>query len=278
MLFEGSGTELSSYLATIRGRYYVYLLCRPDRTPFYIGKGIARRALEHEAEARRAHPVGEVNPFKCNVIRKIIRTGGQVSYRIDSVYAAEGQQDCLLREAALIAEYKRLHEGGCLTNLAGGVGALSGAAPFSLAKHTATLSGEPADNPERAKLNRFLAGIGEVGSVPIKPIRQISRVLPTTPHPSPRKPTARCAFALIASASAHGLALTGGMTIPRRFVYDGVEAIIENGVARDILKAGVAQLVPAVDPRNEAFQLSDTQIDWIVGTVGRRSLEVRGLM
>ncbi|MGQ7338674.1 LEM-3-like GIY-YIG domain-containing protein, partial [Streptococcus suis] len=103
-------------------------MCRPDGRPFYVGKGINKRALEHEAEARRNHPIGESNPFKCNVIRKIIRDGGQLVYQIDAVFNAECQYDCLEREAALIRRHRRLHEGGCLTNLAGGIGNLAGAA------------------------------------------------------------------------------------------------------------------------------------------------------
>lgn len=190
-LFEGDRAAVDTWLRGIAGQYYVYLLCRPDGRPFYVGKGLNRRVLEHEAEARRAHPVGETNPFKCNVIRKIIREGGHVLYRIDSTWPAEEQGACLEREAALIAQHRRLHEGGYLTNLAGGIGSMAGAAPFSLERHAATLSGSPADNPERATLNRFLLGIGPVESVPIKPLRQIARLLPTTPHPSPRQPTLR---------------------------------------------------------------------------------------
>jgi hypothetical protein len=241
MFFEGDRTGVDAFLKTIAGRYYVYVLCRPDGRPFYVGKGLNRRVLEHEAEARRNHPISETNPFKCNVIRKVIRSGSQVLYRIDAHFDSADQLRCLEREAHLINQHGRLHEGGCLTSLAGGLGNLSGAAPFSLDRHAATLSGEPSDNPERAILNRFLQGIGPVKSVPVKPIGQIARILPTTPHPSPRLPTLRCAYALIASAAASGLQLSGaGVTIPRAFSYQGVTAIIENGVARDILKAGLA--------------------------------------
>src|SRR5690606_32317683 len=104
----------------------------------------------------------------------------------------------------------------------GGLGSASGSAPHSLQRHAATLSGEPDDNPERATLNRFLQAIGPVQSVPVKPIRQISRILPTTPHPSPRSPTLRCAYALIASASAHALRLTPDVHVPRAFQFEGV--------------------------------------------------------
>src|SRR3546814_4634134 len=75
-------------------------------------------------------------------------------------YEMSDELKCLKREAALITQYKRLHEGGPLTNLAGGVGNLSGSSPFSLERHAATLSGSPANNPERATLNRFLLSIG----------------------------------------------------------------------------------------------------------------------
>lgn len=277
-LLDGDQITVEGFLKSHTGKFYVYVLCRPDGTPFYVGKGSSRRVFEHEAEARRNHPIGESNPFKCNVIRKILRDGGALGYRIDSVWERDHQAGCLEREAALISEYKRLHEGGTLTNLAGGVGNMSGTAPFSLERHAATLSGEPEDNPQRAILNRFIQGIGPVGSVPIKPVGQISRVLPTTPHPSPRSPSMRCAYALIASASATGVRLTPEVTLPRAFTYQGVDAIIENGVSRDILKAGMANLMPADNPRLEGFRLTALQVELLVDLYGRPGLLARGLI
>lgn len=279
MIFEGDRRAVESFLRTISGRFYVYVLCRPDGRPFYVGKGLNRRVLEHEAEARRNHPVGESNPFKCNVIRKLIRDGDQILYRIDTHFDAADQLACLEREADLIKEHGRLHEGGCLTNLAGGLGNLSGAAPFSLDRHAATLAGEPVGNPERAVLNKFLQGIGPVGSVPVKPIGQMARILPTTPHPSPRTPTRRCAYALVASAAASGISFAKrSVTIPRAFAYQGVDAIIENGVSRDILKSGMANLVSHALPAAEAFSLSSTQVRTLVGLVGESGLTDRGLL
>ena len=279
MQFEGYRVGVELFLRSIAGRYYVYLLCRPDGRPFYVGKGLNRRALEHEAEARRNHPFGESNPFKCNVIRKVIRDGGELTYCIDTHFDTNDQLACLEREAALIKEHGRLHEGGYLTNLAGGAGSLSGSAPFSLERHAATLSGESAGNPERATLNRFLQGIGEVGSVPVKPVKQISRILPTTPHPNARSPTRRCAYALIASASATGLQLSRGpVSIPRAFTYQHVHAVIENGVARDILKAGMADLQPSADPLGETFLLSEPHLRILIDLVGDQMLKGLGLL
>lgn len=278
MLFEGSRAEADSYLRTISGRFYVYVLLRPDGRPFYVGKGVNRRALEHEAEARRHHPIGESNPVKCNVIRKIIREGGDVRYRIDSAYDPAEELACLEREAALILRYRRLHEGGCLTNLAGGLGNQSGSAPESLARHSATLAGTPDDNLERAILNRYLLSIGPVDSVPVKPLSQLRPIRPTLPHPAPRARKPRNAYALIASAAAHGLGIAPNVRIPRCFHYEGIAAIIENGVARDIVKAGVADLIPATDPRQEAFSLRERHVRLITNLVGRSTLEQRGLM
>ena len=276
--FDGDRAGAEAFVAQMQRQYYVYVLCRPDGRPFYVGKGFGRRVLEHEAEARRNHPFGETNPFKCNVIRKIIRDGGTVRYQIVSLFEAERQQDCLLQEAELIKRYGRLHEGGCLTNLAGGLGNLAGAAPFSLERHAATLSGEPENNPERATLNRFVQSIGPVGSVPVKPINQLSRILPTTPHPNPRQPTLRSAYALVASASACGKQLVDGVKLPRSFDYEGVTAIIENGVARDIAKSGMATLIPTSLPKDELFALSDRQVGIVSGLLGQKHLTDRGLL
>lgn len=278
MLFRGNREEADTFLRAIKGSYYVYVLARPDGRPFYIGKGINQRALDHEAEARRHHPFGETNPIKCNVIRKILREGGAVQYCIDTTYEPQDQLRCLEREALLIKTHGRLHEGGCLTNLAGGLGNLAGAAPISLERHANTLSGEPADNPQRAILNRFLQSIGPVGSVPVKPIKQLGRILPTTPHPQARSPTTRCAYALIASASASGLVFKPDVMIPRAFTHQGVEAVIENGVARDILKAGMATLVAHPNPAAERFRLSANQNALIQRLVGLDSLVARGLI
>jgi hypothetical protein len=276
--FEGDRHGAASYLAQLGRRYYVYVLCRPNGQPFYVGKGVGRRALEHELEARRAHPIGETNPFKCNVIRKILANGGAIKYLIDSHYDPAEEASCLVREAELIEQHKRLHEGGCLTNLAGGIGSLSGPAPFSVQKHSATLSGEPEGNPDRATLNRFLLSIGPVESVPIKPINQIARILPSTPHPSARSPSLRCAYALVASASATGVTLSDGAIVQRRFAYCGVEAVMENGVCRDLLKARMGRLIEAQDPRDEAFHLDRRQVDILVGLLGEPALVARGLL
>ena len=139
--FTGPRAQVEAWLASRAARHYVYVLHRPDGTPFYIGKGTGRRVFDHELEARRAHPVGESNPYKCNVIRSIELAGQAVVYTIDSAF--DDELAAYAREAVLIAQYRRLHEGGTLTNLAPGGGTAMGPAPLTRTRHANTLAGSP---------------------------------------------------------------------------------------------------------------------------------------
>lgn len=56
-----------------------------------------------------------------------------------------------------------------------------------------------------------------------------------------------------------------------------VEAIIENGVSSDILKVGLANLVPANRPEDEAYRLDKWQISILETDVGRENLVLRRL-
>lgn len=69
-VFEGTRTETAGFVSRqLAARWYTYVLCRPDGTPFYVGKGSGRRVLDHELEALRQSLAPKSNPLKCNVIR-----------------------------------------------------------------------------------------------------------------------------------------------------------------------------------------------------------------
>lgn len=80
--------------------YYVYILARPDGRPFYVGKGKDDRLFAHEREARRG-----VRSHKCNVIRKIWRTGGEVQRY--TVFTTEEETEAFAYEQTLIAMFGR---------------------------------------------------------------------------------------------------------------------------------------------------------------------------
>jgi hypothetical protein len=82
------------------GRFYVYLLCRPDGTPFYVGKGTGRRLLRHEIEARGACPC-----HRCRTIRCIWADGAVVERRV--VFRTDDEPQAFAREIALIASIGR---------------------------------------------------------------------------------------------------------------------------------------------------------------------------
>lgn len=264
-LFSGDGSNCKAYLAS-RDLHYVYLLRRPDGRPFYVGKGIGPRVFQHENEAR--HPNNRrSNAHKLNVIRSIWRAGGAPTYEID--FVTNDPAAAYARESELISHFGRLHEGGPLTNRAAGGGSTAGPAPVSKARHSATLGGNPEDNPERATLNRFVLGIAPMGSVVVKPIGQFI-AKPTVKFPkSTRSLSLRQAVAVVASAAANGIPMDGACQVPRRLVVDDVAGLVENGVACDLLTSGSVSIVAAPDPANELFDLSASQADAIIGLIGR---------
>lgn len=262
--FRGSRDGCLNALRTIEA-YYTYILRRPDGRPFYVGKGIGGRVFNHENEAR--HPnERRSNSHKLNVIRAIWRDNSSLIYEIDRFFPDEFA--AYQREEELISQFRRLHEGGSLTNRSPGGGSLSGVSPFSKEKHRLTLGGIPADDPETACLNRFVLSIGPMQSVVLKPISRF-KVRPTLRFPAKsRGPTLRQAIALAATASANGIVLAGEASLPRTVIIEGVPAFVENGVSCAIATSGMAIVIAADDPQNEVFVLSEVQCLAVIGLIG----------
>ena len=95
-----------------RQLYYVYTLARPNGEVFYVGKGTGNRIDLHEHEARLGY-----RTRKCDIIREIWRSGGQVVK--SKVYETTVERDAFLYEWTLInlvygREYLANQSGGHL--------------------------------------------------------------------------------------------------------------------------------------------------------------------
>ena len=265
-LFVGSQEGCKSFLRAVSGSY-VYILRRPDGRPFYVGQGGGSRVFFHESEARHANN-WKTNDHKLNVIRSVWQSGQRVTYEIDLV--SEDRVAINDREEMLIRHFGRLHEGGLLTNRAPGGRSLEEVSPFSKDKHTATLSGIPENDPERATLNRFVLGIAPMKSSVLKPMNRTFIPKKSQRNREFMAPTLRQAAALAASCAASGQFLDGPCLLPRRVEVDGVRGFIENGVACDILVSQMADIVPAENPADEMFSLSGAQAKVVAGLIGLR--------
>ncbi len=93
---------------------YVYSLCYPNGTPFYIGVGKGARYKTHF----QPHSVGE-NPLKDNIIAKINKEGEKVKVRI--VVVSTCRDNLIEVEKHLILQYGRRNiNTGILSNMTEG--------------------------------------------------------------------------------------------------------------------------------------------------------------
>lgn len=116
-------------------RFYVYILARSNNKPFYVGKGQHDRVLDHESEARRGHKC-----HRCNIIRKIWKSGGEVQRYI--IFTTDDESEAFAYECELIA----LHGRENLCNQTDG--------------------GEGASNPSKDVLDKRSASIRKALSTP----------------------------------------------------------------------------------------------------------------
>jgi len=146
----------------------VYVLCRRDGTPFYVGKGVQQHCFHHVAEARNTDRL----THKLNLLRAMHRRGEAVSYCIESPYATE--EDAHARERHLIGLFGRHdQQRGPLTNQTDGGEGASNPSDESRERRRQSLWGEAKDE-ERRTANRWFRALCEVRSVPIKPLSQFT--------------------------------------------------------------------------------------------------------
>jgi hypothetical protein len=273
-LFVGPPEPCKAFLRDCSANY-IYILRRPDGRPFYVGQGGGPRVFFHENEAR--HPNNwQTNDHKLNVIRSIWRSGDRVTYEID--FVSDDKVAINNREEELIRQFGRLHEGGPLTNRAPGGRSLDEASPFSKDKHTTALSGIPDNDPDRAKLNRFVLAIAPMKSAVLKPINRKFIPKPTQRNREFMAPTRRQAAALAVSAAANGVFLDGPCLLPRRVEVEGVKGFVENGVACDILVSRMADIIWAENPADEVFSLSAAQAKAVVDFIGLKKCTDLGIV
>jgi hypothetical protein len=253
-------------------RFYVYVLLRPDGQPFYVGKGLGRRVFNHEMEAGNT----TLRTHKLNVIRATNRRGARIGYALPHFCDDETEAHAL--EVKLIAELGR-HDlkRGPLTNQTDGGEGVTGLSPETLARKAANLGGASSD-PERRVANEFFHRIaGQQDSVPIKPLG-VRRLEATVPHSSSRKPTERMAKVIVAAALATDQLLTEGLIIPRLFSIKDNAYVIENGAAKDMLKAGMIIVTPGDKPEMERFTLTARGFDAVTSLISRDRLEDLGVL
>jgi uncharacterized protein len=252
--------------------FYVYVLHKPDGTPFYVGKGIGDRVLHHEAEARNTKRL----THKLNVIRSIHRHQKSVLYYLDSFF--EQESDAHERERDLVRSIGR-HDlkKGPLTNQTDGGEGTSNPSEESRQRRRDSLWGTDAEDPERQIANRYFQRLTPVRSVPIKPVKSFKRADGLWKNDDTIGMSLRQAGALLASAIENRVLLQPGALIPRRLLVEGVEYIIENGVGRDMISNGMIALADNTHTY-EVLELSTAGFEYIVAKFDASELVDAGIL
>lgn len=266
-------TEVASVRAAIRAGkpYYVYVLHRPNGRPFYVGKGVGLRVLDHEAEARNTTRL----THKLNVIRSLFRTNLSIHYRLDSFF--EYESEALARERQLIQTIGRHDLGtGPLTNQTDGGEGTSNPSEESRQRRRESLWGDAAD-PERQIANNYFRQLAAVESVTLKPTSTWRSATALRRNRAVFKMTARQAAPLAASAIQNRIMLQPGALIPRRLHVEGIEFIIENGVGNDMLSSDMVTVVDA-SPTRELLCLTEGGYRFLLGAVDKAMLVDAGVL
>lgn len=137
-------SELRRIVLENADKFYVYIMYRPDTGfPFYVGKGIRKRALMHEMEINANWGV---NNHKHNIIRMLKRNNIHVDYQIAGFFDDE---DAAFRyERLLIEILGRETCDGMLVNLIEGGSGLNGLTDESVSKRVASWRASYGASPE----------------------------------------------------------------------------------------------------------------------------------
>lgn len=250
---------------------YIYVLCRPDLRPFYVGKGVKRRALDHEAEARTTRRLSH----KLNVIRAIQRHGGSIRYVVEDGFSDEAAAHARERELiSLIGRYDL--QRGPLTNQTDGGEGISNPSEESRQRRRESLWGSDGDDDQKNIANAWFQRIASVRSVPVKVVGKC-RIEGLWRNRDAFPMSQRQAAALAASAIANRLMIAPGARMPRRMSVDGHELVIENGVGRDILSSGMAVLADQTEGQ-EVFALTEQGSTYVTGAIDRNILISAGVV
>lgn len=263
--------------ALARGRlaaslpHYTYVLCRADGTPFYVGKGVQHRCFNREAVARNTDRL----THKLNLLRAMRRRGEEVRYRIESSFDTE--QEAHGRERHLIALCGRHDQRrGPLTNQTDGGEGASNPSAESRERRRQSLWGK-AEDEERRSANGWFRTIGDVRSVPVKPLGGRFRAERLHANRTEFAMSPRQAAALVATAIANRILLEPGAVLPRLMTVDGVAMAVENGVGRDIPSSRMAT-VEQETIGAETLALTAAGYRYIVSELGRSMLEGAGVL